>query len=107
MHWFYLFAAIILEVCGTLSLKASNEFTNKYSILVALFYLSSFYCLSKAISHINTSITYAIWSGVGIVSLVIIGIFFFKEKVDAINLIFIILILISAVGLQLRSSVHG
>ncbi|MBX2809343.1 MAG: multidrug efflux SMR transporter [Cellvibrionaceae bacterium] len=106
MHWIHLFLAIILEVCGTLSLKASNEFTNKYGILVAVFYLSSFYFLSKAISHIAISIAYAIWSGVGIVSLLVIGYFFFKEKIDLINLLFISLILVSVVGLQLRSTMH-
>jgi multidrug transporter EmrE-like cation transporter len=71
MHWLYLYTAIILEVCGTLSLRASNQFSNKYALLIPLFYIASFYLLSKAMAQISISIAYAVWSGAGIVALAV------------------------------------
>ena len=104
MHWLYLYTAIILEVCGTLSLRASNQFSNKYAFLIPLFYIASFYLLSKAMAQISISIAYAVWSGAGIVALAVIGHFFLKDRLDFVSLALISVMLCAAVGLQLRSS---
>lgn len=107
MHWFYLFSAIFFEVSGTISLKLSKEFTNKYAFLVLLCYCISFYLLSKALTSVNISVAYAIWSGIGISALTVINFIYFKEKLDFVSVISIVSIVIAVVVLQLRQSIHA
>ena len=67
-HWIYLAIAIVAEVIGTSALKASDGFTKLYpSLVVAVSYGISFYCLSLTLRTVPVGIAYAIWSGVGVV----------------------------------------
>ncbi len=76
-------AAITLEVIGTTALQASQQFTRPLpTALMAAAYLAAFYCLSHALKLIPVGLAYAIWSGVGIVLISLIGFFVFKQKLD-------------------------
>lgn len=87
--------AIILEVFATSFLVKSEQFTKVVpSILVAILYLASFYCLSHTLKVVPVGIAYGIWSGVGILLVTLVGYFWFKQAIDipsAIGLAFIAL----------------
>lgn len=83
MSYLYLTIAIVAEVIATSSLKASAEFTRLVpSLLVLLGYSTAFYCMTLALRSIPLGITYAIWSGLGIVLVTILGIVLYDEKLD-------------------------
>ncbi|MBP2645321.1 MAG: hypothetical protein H6Q75_761 [Firmicutes bacterium] len=107
MNWVYLGLAIIFEVCGTISMKLSEGMTSiKYSIVMLLFYILSLSVLSLALKKIEIGIAYAIWSGIGIVLITTIGVFFFKETLSISKVVCILLIIIGTVGLNLFGTSH-
>jgi small multidrug resistance pump len=82
--YIYLGIAIVSEVIGTSALKASSGFTRlPPSVVVVLGYACAFYFLSLTLRSIPVAIAYAIWSGVGIVLIALIGVFWFKQPLDA------------------------
>nr|WP_281616279.1 multidrug efflux SMR transporter [Flammeovirga sp. SubArs3] len=83
MHWLYLFIAIISEIIATSTLKASEGFTKLIpSVITVIGYGISFYFLSLAVKGIPIGITYALWSGIGIICITTIGYFFYKEPLN-------------------------
>ena len=83
MAYIYLAIAIIAEVVGTSALKASAEFTKLYpSLLVVVGYCVAFYFMTLVLRTIPIGITYAVWSGVGIVLIAIVGALLYKQIPD-------------------------
>ncbi|PPC84224.1 MAG: QacE family quaternary ammonium compound efflux SMR transporter [Methylotenera sp.] len=83
MHWFYLVIAIVSEVIATSALKAADGFTQLVpSIIVVVGYAAAFYFLSLTLRFIPIGITYAVWSGVGIVLVSLIGWFAYRQPLD-------------------------
>ena len=83
MSWIYLAIAITAEIIATTSLKASDGFSRLYpSLLTITGYGISFYCLALALRVIPVGIAYAVWSGVGIVAISIIGYVLYKQTLD-------------------------
>jgi len=81
--YLYLAIAIFSEVLATSALKSSEEFTKLIpSIIVIIGYTLAFYFMTLTLRTIPLGITYAIWSGVGIVLVAIVGIFFYKQVPD-------------------------
>ncbi|WP_110685967.1 DMT family transporter [Salinicola aestuarinus] len=75
--------AVVAEVIATSSLKASAGFTRLVpSIAVVVGYALSFYALSLVLKVLPVGITYAIWAGLGIVLVTLIGIVVFGERPD-------------------------
>jgi small multidrug resistance pump len=98
----YLAAAIVLEICGTTSLKLSDGFTRVGpAVAVVLCYAASFALLSFALRAIQLSIAYALWSGVGTAIVAAIGIVWFGEPAGAWKLLSLALIVLGVVGLHL------
>ena len=93
-----LLAAIAFEVCGTLLLPASQNFTNlKATISLVLFYGISFYFLSIVVSFIPIAIMYATWSGLGIFTLALVSYFAFNQSLNFLSLIGLALIVIGVI----------
>jgi len=104
MAYLYLSIAIIFEVIATSSLKASQEFSKLIpSIIVVVGYAVSFYCLSIVLKSIPMGITYALWSGIGIVLISLVGIFFFQQKLDIAAIIGMALIILGVVVIHVFS----
>ncbi|AGF55964.1 small multidrug resistance pump [Clostridium saccharoperbutylacetonicum] len=102
MSWIYLILAITFEILGTTLMKLSDGFSNvKYAIAMLIFYVLSLSMLTLALKKLEIGIAYAIWSGVGIVLLSIIGVIFFKESINLPRIIFVSFILIGTIGLNL------
>jgi len=83
MTYFYLFMAILAEVIATSALKSAEGFTKLGpSVLVVLGYGAAFYLLSLVLRHMTVGIAYAIWSGIGIVLVALVGMIAFRETPD-------------------------
>jgi small multidrug resistance pump len=94
--------AIVLEVGGTLSMKAAAGFTRLVpSLCVFVFYSLCLGALTLAIDRIDVSTVYAVWAGLGTAIVAAIGIFYFKEPAGALKLLSIALIIAGVVGLNL------
>ncbi|WP_163836454.1 DMT family transporter [Spartinivicinus ruber] len=83
MGYFYLAIAIIAEVAATSALKASEEFTKLVpSLVVIVGYGLAFYLLSLVLRTIPVGITYALWAGLGIVLVALVGAVVYKQTPD-------------------------
>jgi small multidrug resistance pump len=86
--WLYLTVAIVVEIAATSSLKSSEGMTRLVpSVLALAGYGVSFYCLARALQSLPLGVSYAIWSGVGIVALTLIGVFVYKQSIGSAELI--------------------
>ncbi|NOT84031.1 MAG: EamA family transporter [Methylococcaceae bacterium] len=83
MNWLYLAIAIVSEVFTTSALKASDGFTRLYpSIIVVVGYALAFYFLSLTLRTIPVGIAYAVWSGVGVVLISLMGWILYGQRLD-------------------------
>jgi small multidrug resistance pump len=109
VKWIYLLIAISAEVAATTALKASQGFTKLApSAIVVLGYGVAFYFLSLTLDSIPLGISYALWSGVGIVFISLIGWRFFDQSLDAPAMIGIALIIagVAVINLLSKSTPH-
>jgi small multidrug resistance pump len=84
LHWALLALAIVTEVIATSALKASDGFSRPWpSVVVVLGYGVSFYCLSIVLRTLPVGVVYAVWSGVGIALITLVGWLVFGQRLDA------------------------
>ena len=108
MGYLYLGLAIISEVIGTSALQASNGFTKLMpNALVVLGYGTAFYLLGLTLKYMPVGIAYAIWAGLGIVLIAIIGAVVFKQIPDIPAVIGMILIVAGVLVIHLFSQTAG
>jgi len=104
MHWLYLAVAIVSEVVATSSLKATEEFTRWFpSLLVVVGYASAFYFLTLTLRTIPLGVTYAIWSGVGMALISLVGWIVYHQTLDVAGFVGISLIVAGVAVLNLFS----
>lgn len=102
--YLFLAIAIVTEVIATSCLKASDGFSRPVpSVVTVVGYATSFYFLSLTLRTLPTGIAYAIWSGVGIVLISLVGWFVFKQTLDAAALLGMALIAAGVVVINLYS----
>jgi small multidrug resistance pump len=107
MIYFYLLAAIVAEVAATSFLKLTDGFSRFWpSVGVLIGYSFAFYLLSLTLKSLPVSVVYAIWSGLGIVGIALIGIFFFSEELNFWHYVGIGLILAGVMILNLVTRAH-
>lgn len=81
--YLFLALAILCEVIGTTALTASNQFSKPLpSVVTVVGYGLAFYFFSFSLKAIPVGVAYAIWGGVGIVLVTLIGLVFFKQRLD-------------------------
>ena len=101
MSYLYLAIAIVAEVIGTCSLKASAGFTRLVpSIIVSVGYVVAFFFLSLTLRTIPVGIAYAIWAGAGIALIVAAGAVYFQEIPDLPAIVGVALIVAGVVIVQ-------
>lgn len=104
MSYVYLAVAILAEVIGTSLLKATEGFTRPLlSAVVVACYALAFLCLSWTLKDIPVGISYAVWSGAGIVLITLITWITYREALDAPALTGIGLIVAGVVVINLFS----
>ncbi len=107
-HWLALAIAIFAEVIGTTALKASNEFTRLLpSLLVVAGYGTAFYFMAISMRVLPVGIMYAIWSGMGIVLVSVIGWLIYKQTLDLPSMIGMALIIAGVIVINLFSKSVG
>ncbi|HEY9017142.1 SMR family transporter [Thiomicrospira sp.] len=106
--WFLLGFAIVAEVIGTTALKMSDGFTKFWpALIVVIGYGLAFYLLSLTLKHIPVGVAYAVWSGVGIALITLIGWAVFSQTLDWAAWVGIGLIISGVLVLQVFSSSAG
>ncbi len=105
MEWIYLIFAGMLEVFWSTCLKFSNGFSVlKFSILTVVGMIFSFLFLAQATKSLPLGTSYAIWTGIGALGAVIVGIVLFKESFTPARLFFVVLLLVGIIGLKITSA---
>jgi small multidrug resistance pump len=102
MGWLYLVAAILAEVAGTTSMKLSEGFTRLGpSVAIFLLYGVAFVLLTLALKSFDVSVAYAVWAGLGVALISLVGILYFQEPLTALKVGSLLLIVAGVVGLNL------
>jgi len=102
MSWIYLAIAGVLEIAWAIGLKYTEGWTRLVpSLITAVLLITSFYFLSLAVRTLPIGTAYAVWTGIGTVGTVLLGIALFGEPATALRLACIGLILAGIVGLKL------
>jgi small multidrug resistance pump len=108
MGWLFLAGAIGTEVAGTVALRAlATEFRWGPAILVAVGYLASFGLLALALRSVNVGPAYAIWSGVGTAGVALLALLIYGERINAVGIVGLVLIVAGVGVLSLSGAVHG
>jgi quaternary ammonium compound-resistance protein SugE len=107
MNWIILIIAGLFEVGFTTCLGKAKETSGTTSVLWGIgFFVTmsvSMYLLYRATLTLPMGTAYAVWTGIGAVGTVIVGIIFFKEPADFWRLFFIFTLISSIVGLKFVS----
>ncbi|WP_259753554.1 quaternary ammonium compound efflux SMR transporter SugE [Pseudomonas sp. GCEP-101] len=102
MSWIILFIAGLFEVAWAVGLKYTEGFTRPIpTALTVLAIITSMGLLGLAMRNLPLGTAYAIWTGVGAVGTVIVGIVLFGESMAPVRLLSVALILCGLVGLKL------
>ncbi len=108
-HIVTLLLAVVFETIGTTALQASQQFTKPVpSLIVLVAYGLAFYLLSITLKTMPVGIMYAIWSGLGILLIAIIGWVVFRQSLDFPAILGISFILAGILIIQLfsKTAVH-
>lgn len=105
MAWVELIIAGGLEVLWSTCMKLSDGFTKLCpTVWMVLGMLASFFFLSRAVRTLPMGTAYAVWTGIGALGAVLVGILLFREPVTAPRLLFMALLLIGIIGLKITSA---
>lgn len=77
----YLIGAILLEVCGTMMLPYTENFTKPLpSVGLVVFYTLSFYLMTFTLGKLPLAVVYATWSGMGIFCISVLSLYFLNQS---------------------------
>ena len=108
VHYIYLIVAVAAETIGTTALQASQQFSRLVpSVIVLVAYGFSFYMLGLTLKVMPVGIVYAIWSGLGIVLIAVIGLVVFGQKLDLPAVLGMAMILAGILVIHLFSGSSG
>lgn len=104
MNWLILFLAGCFECAWAIGLKYSDGFTRLWpSLFTGAAMVLSMVLLAVAVKHLPVGTAYAVWTGIGAVGTVVLGIILFHEPATAARLISVGLIVLGIAGLKLFS----
>ena len=107
MAWVLLSIAIFAEILGTLSLKASDGLSKLWpSLGVLVGYAMAFTLMAMSLKKLDVGVTYAIWSGVGIVGAAIGGLIFFDQQLSKMTILGMAIIIAGVVVMNLGGAAH-
>ncbi|WP_322906449.1 multidrug efflux SMR transporter [Paenibacillus campi] len=102
MYWLSLVIAGAFEVLGVISMNRiirKRSLVNVLMMIVA--FTGSFSCLTIAMNGISMGTAYAVWTGIGTVGGALVGMLMYNEARSGLRILFIAMIITSAVGLKL------
>ena len=105
MAWLYLGLAGIFEVVWATTMKLSDGFTKWPFVLATLLGMAfSFGFLALATKTLPLSTAYPVWTGIGAVGAILAGVIVFGDRISPITWVFVVLLLISLVGINITHS---
>ncbi|MFT6340875.1 MAG: small multidrug resistance pump [Alcanivorax sp.] len=108
MGYVYLAVAILAEVVATSALNASQGFSRLWtSVVTVVGYSIAFYALSLTLRTIPMGIAYAVWAGVGIVLIALVGALFFRQQPDLPAVVGMVFIVVGVVLVTFVSRTSG
>ncbi|WP_209596305.1 SMR family transporter [Ruegeria sp. HKCCSP351] len=106
--YLYLLLAVLAETIGTTALQASQQFTRFWpSVIVIVGYAFAFYLLAMTLKVMPVGIVYAIWSGLGIFLIALIGFIVFGQRLDWPAILGLAMILAGILIIHLFSKTAG
>ena len=91
----FLVGAVLFEVCGTMLLPATKNFTKVLpTSALAIYYLTAFYLLTFVVNKLPIAIVYATWCGLGIFTIAILGYIIFKQTLSWQSILGLFLIIV-------------
>ncbi len=107
-EWLFLGVAIIAEIFATTLIKSSEGFTKLLpSALVIIGYIVTFYFLSLSVKTIPIGIAYAVWAGLGVVFVALLGWLFYGDSLNLATIIGMLLIIVGVVIINLFGSTQS
>lgn len=107
MPWIYLLVAGLLEVVWAIGLKYTEGFTRLWpSVITGSAMAASIVLLAMAVKTLPIGTAYAIWTGIGAVGAVILGIVLFGDSASPLRLACVGLVVLGMVGLKLTGGAH-
>lgn len=101
MNWIILISAGLMEVIMVMALKKTDSFKDKtWTAIWFILSLLSLFLLSIALKTIPLGTAYGVWTGIGAMGSVIVGMLVYKEEVKILKLILIMCIIVSIIGLK-------
>lgn len=101
MSWILLIVAGLFEIGFTTCLKLSDTFSKPWPTLGFIVCAGiSFWLLMQATRDIPLGTAYAVWTGIGVLGTVIIGIVVFNDPLSPLRLLFLVLLIGAIVGLK-------
>ena len=102
--WILIVVAGLLEPCWLFTMERSEGFRNvRWTALTAIVVAVDLYLLSVAMQTIGTGLSYAVWTGIGAIGAVIMGVFVYKEKATSLRMFLILMIVAGIAGLNLTA----
>lgn len=108
MKWLLLLLGIIAELIGSTCMKMSQGFTKTYpSIFTFIFWGIGLTVFLFALKKFDLSFAYAIWAGLGIMGVSIIGMVYFKEPYSILKIISVLIIVIGVILLNISDIIYN
>ena len=102
--WLALLAAGLLEVAWALGLKYSDGLTRFWPTAATLVAIAlSFGLMAIALRSLPFGTAYAVWTGIGAVGSIVVGMYLYSEPTDPVRVLCLTLIVAGMVGLKLNS----
>ncbi|WP_436715093.1 multidrug efflux SMR transporter [Roseiconus lacunae] len=104
MSWLFLFVAGLLEAGWAVGLKLTAGFTKPVpSVLTIAAIVASMYLLAVAARTLPIGTAYAVWVGIGTFGAIVLGVIFLDEPISAGRIFFLVLLLVSIIGLKMTA----
>jgi small multidrug resistance pump len=106
MAYVFLVGAILAEVVGTLSLRASEGFSKpQYTVLVAVGYIAAFSALSFALQRdLPLGVAYGVWAAAGVALVAVLSVPVFGESLSAVQGVGIALVIAGVLALEVGAA---
>ena len=104
MSWIFLLFAGISEILWSTAMKLSDGFSKVgWATVTILGLIASMLCLLQAVKHLSFSLAYLIWTGIGAVGSVIVGVVLFHDKFSNATWFFVVLLIIAIIGIKMTA----
>ena len=104
MGWLLLVTGVLVNIGSIILVKGTQGTAHSYLAYVGYAgYLIGFVIASLSFKYIDVALAYAVWSGIGSLIVLLVGVFLFKESISVLQLSFFMAILVGVVGISVSA----